>query len=617
MWSDNETIIDLLGFKIHSNFLRSIVTKTNLLPLTVGLFGDWGSGKTSVMKMLERELLDYEESSKEAKKVVCLYFNGWVFEGYDDAKSAIISSILIQLSNHKYLGPKLKDSIISLLKSVNWMRVISLGIKKVAVPIIASYFAGDVGLLPILMSSVNAIPENIETVINKKIEEKIPEQLVVSTFRDRFAQMIKESDIKCLIILIDDLDRCSPERIIDNLEAIKLFLSVEKTAFIIGADPRIMEHAIELMFRLNNQNPEKSDLLVKDYLEKLIQIPYNLPRLSPSEIESYITLLFCQKELESTKFELIIKAFQKQRENNPHATFDYKSIEEAIGKGEIPEALLVDIVLCNNVAPLITEGLKGNPRQVKRFLNSFNLRKELAVIAGIKNIRDDVLVKLMILEYVKSEEYLELFNWQVEGKGFPQQIINLEEITFKKLNNNEIISEIQKFNSKWSASFILKWLKMEPKLSNIDLCDYFWISRDKLKSTFSEVSFISRYVRILFDELINPLKNKIALDNIAKLQPNEINELLEILKKHIIRYPNQESGFIVLTDLMERDTPGSLEMVSSLLREIPSTNIHPGFATRLITFIKSHSKAEYLNEELKKLVKDNSKFGRALKSLIN
>ncbi|MCU1248059.1 MAG: P-loop domain protein [Edaphobacter sp.] len=61
--------------------------------------------------------------------------------------------------------------------------------------------------------------------------------------------MLKDSDIDKLIILIDDLDRCSPERVIENLEAIKLFLSVSGTAFIIGADPRIVEHATGTQIR--------------------------------------------------------------------------------------------------------------------------------------------------------------------------------------------------------------------------------------------------------------------------------------------------------------------------------------------------------------------------------
>ncbi len=56
MWSDNETINDLIGFNVHKDLIKSVVTNPDLLPVTMGVFGDWGSGKTSIMKMLEHDL---------------------------------------------------------------------------------------------------------------------------------------------------------------------------------------------------------------------------------------------------------------------------------------------------------------------------------------------------------------------------------------------------------------------------------------------------------------------------------------------------------------------------------------------------------------------------------
>jgi hypothetical protein len=56
MWSDNETTDDLLGFQVHADLVRSVVTDPKMLPVTIGVFGDWGGGKTSIMKMLERDL---------------------------------------------------------------------------------------------------------------------------------------------------------------------------------------------------------------------------------------------------------------------------------------------------------------------------------------------------------------------------------------------------------------------------------------------------------------------------------------------------------------------------------------------------------------------------------
>ena len=42
MWPDNETATDLLGFDVHANLLRAVITDDSMLPLTIGVFGDWG-----------------------------------------------------------------------------------------------------------------------------------------------------------------------------------------------------------------------------------------------------------------------------------------------------------------------------------------------------------------------------------------------------------------------------------------------------------------------------------------------------------------------------------------------------------------------------------------------
>jgi len=53
VWQDNETEIDLLGFDVHADLIRSVITDPTVLPVTVGVFGDWGGGKSSIMKMLQ------------------------------------------------------------------------------------------------------------------------------------------------------------------------------------------------------------------------------------------------------------------------------------------------------------------------------------------------------------------------------------------------------------------------------------------------------------------------------------------------------------------------------------------------------------------------------------
>lgn len=236
MWTDNETAVDFLGFKVHAELIRSVVIDKNLLPVTLGVFADWGGGKTSLMRMLE-ESLDPEKWPKESKeqksceKVVCLYFNGWQFEGYDDAKSAILTSVLTSMGEHKRFGPKFRDGCTSLLKSVNWMRVAHMGFKNVALPAIAAYATGGASLLPTFITSMAGylpIPGmqpspppgsqpgqqqtdpqsnnsattkeevNWEDLLNKDKSPASP--LDVRTFREKFAKLLKETDIDSLVV---------------------------------------------------------------------------------------------------------------------------------------------------------------------------------------------------------------------------------------------------------------------------------------------------------------------------------------------------------------------------------------------------------------------------------
>lgn len=137
MWSDNETTVDLLGFKVHADLLRGLITEPTMLPVVVGVFGDWGGGKSSIMRMLEKDF-----ASEEYADSVCLYFNGWMFEGYEDAKTALLSSILIQLGEHKLFGPKVREKVTGLLKRVKWMEVAKFGVKHVGVPLAAGLLTG-------------------------------------------------------------------------------------------------------------------------------------------------------------------------------------------------------------------------------------------------------------------------------------------------------------------------------------------------------------------------------------------------------------------------------------------------------------------------------------------
>ncbi|MBI3983836.1 NTPase, partial [Candidatus Microgenomates bacterium] len=253
MWADNETNVDLLGFQVHTDLIKSVVTDTSLLPITVGVFGDWGSGKSSVMKILEHGL-------QENEKVATIYFNGWQFEGYDDAKSALIYSILIELAQHRRLAPEIKTRVKWLIKKVDWVRLVSTSYQ-VALPWFAAWASAQAGtpIMPPQLPQppspspsppVDAQKQLIEDLAGVDLTELLKSNpanqamLGAREFRKEFGNLIADTDLEAVIILVDDLDRCEPKRLVETLEAIKLFLTVPHVAFVIGADERIVRHAI-------------------------------------------------------------------------------------------------------------------------------------------------------------------------------------------------------------------------------------------------------------------------------------------------------------------------------------------------------------------------------------
>ena len=668
MWSDNETTEDLLGFQVHADLIRSIVIDPKMLPATIGIFGDWGSGKTSVMKMLEKSLNpdNYEENSEEqqkCKRIACFYFNGWLFEGYDDAKSAILSSILLQLREHQRFGPKIRDKAANLLKSVDSMRFVRLGLQHVALPAFAAYVSGGMNLIPNVIGAANSlfgkkeeeseeadstettIGENVDLGKSVDVDKSSSAHLDVRSFRDEFSSLIAECDIDSLVVLIDDLDRCSPERIIDNLEAIKLFLNVDQTAFVIGADPRIVRHAIAMRYKPDqiqeqDDQEESAHRLVIDYLEKLIQIPYHLPRLSPTEVETYMVLLFCLLDLEKEDAETCLAAFHSFRENNRYSVFGYTNVTDALSEQDIPDSLSKSLTFSAASAPLITEGLKGNPRQVKRFLNAFVLRKQLAEVAKLAHVLDDVLVKLMVLEYGHPEQYQQLYKWQAAAEGFPKEIqilesnilqsdedmddeesnvpqsdedIDSEEDLEKNLEPKEAIRG-------WEVPFLKKWIEMKPLLSNVDLRDYFWISRDRLQSTFSGISMVSPFVRRILEDLIsgNQGKLKIAVKEVVDLQDDERTSLLTQLEKHIPRHPNRPPGYKALIALIEEKIDGAPETLVRVLDKCPAKSIPPAIGVTLQMLARNSEQRlkDILEPAVYRLAKTDTRIGKALEKRI-
>ncbi len=613
MWADNETDQDLLGFSIHAQLLKSIITDPSMLPVTVGLFGDWGGGKSSILKILQRDLLADENFA-------VIYFNSWVFEGYDDAKSAILTTLLNELREHRKLKHIIGDEAKDLLRRVSWMKLLKYGASAGLAYLTANP-------LPLLMAEgslptdqlikqdkageeISAPTLKIDDLL-KKSQESIES---IRSFRADFQKLINKTELKALVILIDDLDRCSPERLIQNLEAIKLFLNVDHTAFIVATDRRIVENAIRIRYAelfTGEKGATSGDALVTDYLEKLIQVPYTLPKLAPHEVRSYLCMLFLKKYLPESKFLEVLQKYLRFLIRERYASFQIGDEIKSLEDGPTSTAVIDSMRLVDACSDAITDGLKGNPRQIKRFLNAFWLRKELARVANIPNLKDHILIKLMVLEYMSSDRFDDLYQWhRSSADGTAQPLCELE--------NAESVEAIPEKYTKWGLPRLWKWLNTEPRLANEDLRDYFWVARSAISDTLTGVRLMTQAMRTCAEELLSKVEterhNGVAM--FASLLEDEQEGVLGIVKRHAMQDFKDDAALRSMLDLAANGHLNGAETFSKCVDRIGAAKLSPGFGITLRAFrVEMENRASVLVGQVRDtLSKTDTPVGRALQN---
>lgn len=570
MWIDNASKIDMLAYYPYADMLMDIIKDERMQPLTVGLFGSWGIGKSSLLNILENEIESFEE-----KEYICVNLNAWNFEGYEDAKTAIMESLLKALEAKKNVGDEAKGKIKSLLKRIDYLKLASSAIKA-GVPLALSLATCNPApvMLSLTKSTLDSIKKKPEDTINKifdgvnsfkesyikDIEEKsIVENLRV--FREEFSKMILSMRIKNLVVLIDDLDRCNPDRILDILEAVKLFLSVDKTTFIFAVDERIVKYAI------SNKYPERTDNttnIAKDYIEKIIQLPIRLPELSAVDIENYLLLLVYEMYMKEDFSKLLEQVYKEGVLFNQQRLSIEKLdayCDEALRKNN-DFIILRDVV--EKIRPVIAGSLKGNPRQAKRFLNMYLIRRKLASIyfKGSNSIDDNVLAKLMTLEYIDKTKYQQLFNWSQESQT--TGISQLEKL-FKEVSTDTALT---KEFATWNSDQLKKWVMQQPEdIYTKDLSKYFYLSRDVLTNTTLSMDMLTpedkEIITFLIQNKTDATLQKKKAAEIAALDPVRKENIVKVVYQY---FEKKTLPLLTLSSLYLEDDSIQYEIAKAVLR---------------------------------------------------
>ncbi len=365
---------DRLNRKTAVAAMRALLDDPDLdTPIAIGIYGEWGSGKTSVMRMLMEAL---------PGDPLRLWFDAWKYARQEEAlwralMLAVVDALRGQLDPDgaskafDELEESLYRSRTSVERgdwSVDWRGALPLAVRaalgfvpagKEVFDNVKSWFGKD-----------GNAKEVLDLIRRDEIERYRAQVQSLEQFHRTLADLVRQHVTdggQRLYLFVDDLDRCLPEDAVGTLEAIKLFLDIPGCVFVLGMDRAVVEQGIRVRYKEFALDPAAARVQPVDarqYLDKIIQIPFTLPPLADTQIAKFVED-WCGEH----------------------------------GQDALKEA-----------KELIVKGVAPNPRSVKRTLNVLRLMVELRKVQDLPVDQDLVrrLAKIVVLQTSYDQVYRDI-----------------------------------------------------------------------------------------------------------------------------------------------------------------------------------------------------------------
>jgi hypothetical protein len=327
-----DSLEDLLGFGDLVRLIQTSIYHTKT-PFVYGVLGDWGSGKTSILRLLEC-LLD-EDFMNSAHPFVPIWFNAWQYENEANIVYPLLHAIKRDYDRRVGAFDELKEFGKKFLQVVvtSTLALTDLGLR-----VVTKYFT-DEGLkledIADHLKSIQEHPSELQRVLDGWVDQVTKLQSTFETLLDIYAgelaalhSGIAKDDVR-FVILIDDLDRCLPETAIAVLESIKNHLSVKNCVFVLGLNSRVIYQGIRIKY-------QGLEIDGREYLEKILNYSFYIPEPEPDRVAAFAT-----SQLERLVLE------DEQREQ-------YRELFAEFGQ-------------------VLQECHFNNPRKIKRILNRYLL----------------------------------------------------------------------------------------------------------------------------------------------------------------------------------------------------------------------------------------------------
>lgn len=342
-----------LGFENYANALASLILG-NEARFAIGVFGSWGSGKTTLMNAVRQKVTEQPQAA-----VLC-DFSAWRYQQeqhlivplLDTIKDAILewgtfrnsaSSQGEQTAVTGGLAQLARKTAVTISRTITALLAgISL---KVGLPhaIELSYEANK------SLEAARNDSDSVNDKTNLKREEElglsdpaIPRSVYYACFRalkQSFQEFVSGAGRPRIVVFVDDLDRCLPAGALQILESIKLFFDLDGFVFVVGVDNSIVERFVEQQYFVNTPVGMQTLLKGSDYLKKVFQVPFSLRPVAINQLQGFIKAL-CDD-----------------------TTLSLPAAQQTDLHGKVLSHL-----------EHITIGNTVNARQVKRFINAYSLQ---------------------------------------------------------------------------------------------------------------------------------------------------------------------------------------------------------------------------------------------------
>ena len=327
---DSPTAIPALGYRDTSRAFAKIISQSEPR-FAIGIFGGWGSGKTTMMKAIKSALPE--------GALVTVDFNAWRFEREPQLLVPLLDTIraaIIRWSEQCDASTQEKVSTV-ITRIGRVVRALATGLSgQIGIP-------GSVKISYDVNKALDAL--------SSQGQHESAQSLYVAAFQEleKAFDEFSVGGVTRIVVFVDDLDRCLPGSALDLLESMKLFFDLPGFVFVVGLDEDIVERAVYAKFPDWDKQQASPDgqseavgtarnrRLGREYVKKIFQVPYSLPAMVPEQLDDLLKSMYREAALGQRQLRDL------QVRVRPY--LEYIAVERRV-----------------------------NPREVKRFINAYTLQ---------------------------------------------------------------------------------------------------------------------------------------------------------------------------------------------------------------------------------------------------